>query len=78
MLLGGYLYSGDNAVEAVKALLKENQYAVIMIGAGVRKVDEHFLVFEKIVNVIHQLAPNSKIAFNTNPTDSDAAVQRWA
>jgi hypothetical protein len=49
-----------------------------MIGAGVRKDEEHFLLFERLINVIHECAPSSKIAFNTRPTDSDVAVRRWA
>ncbi|MFN8846514.1 MAG: hypothetical protein ACK5V3_02035 [Bdellovibrionales bacterium] len=73
-----YLYKSDSAVEDLSKLLKENTYDVIMIGAGVRKVDEHFLLFEKLINVIHELAPKSKIAFNTGPTDSDSAIKRWA
>jgi hypothetical protein len=52
--------------------------ASVLIGAGVRKDDDHFLVFEQLVNVVHERAPNSRIAFNTGPTDSGAAVQRWA
>lgn len=73
-----FLYSGKTAADDVKKLLSENKYDVIMIGAGVRKVDEHFLIFEKLVNVIHEFAPHSKIAFNTGPTDSDEAIKRWA
>ena len=49
-----------------------------MIGAGVRKNDEHFLLFERLVNVAHEHAPRARIAFNTGPTDSDAAILRWA
>jgi hypothetical protein len=35
------------------------------------------LLFEKIINLVHALAPNAKICFNSNPADSAAAVQRW-
>ncbi len=42
-----------------------------------RKDDDHFLTFEKLVNVVHEHAPTARIAFNTGPTDSDAAVERW-
>jgi hypothetical protein len=48
-----------------------------MIGAGVRKDEEHFLLFEKAINVIHWHAPDARICFNTGPTDSAAAVRRW-
>jgi hypothetical protein len=68
----------SSPLENVMSQLKENNYEVVLIGAGVRRDDDHFLTFEKLVNVVHEFAPNSKIAFNTGPTDSDAAVQRWA
>ena len=42
----------------------------------VRKDDDHFLVFEQLVNTVHEHAPQARMAFNTGPTDSDAAVQR--
>ena len=73
----GFIYDGDSATQELEATLKQTAYDVILIGAGVRKDDDHFLVFEKLVNVVHENAPNARIAFNTGPTDSDIAVQRW-
>lgn len=58
------------------ALTKET-YDVVLIGAGVRRDDDHLLVFEKLVNIIHEHAPRARIAFNTNPSDTAAAIQRW-
>jgi len=49
-----------------------------MFGAGVRKDDDYFRVFEKLVNVVHEPTPQARIAFNTGPTDSDLVIQRWA
>ena len=72
-----FIYSGESATEQLEATLKESAFDVVMIGAGVRKDDEHFLVFERLVNVVHEHAPGARIAFNTGPTDSDAAVRRW-
>ena len=57
--------------------LSGNRYDVVLIGAGVRKDDDHFLVFERLVNVIHEHAPQARIAFNTNPSDTAGAIQRW-
>ncbi|MFY0690366.1 MAG: hypothetical protein JXR14_00425 [Paracoccaceae bacterium] len=74
----GFIFSGETAIEQLEQSLKETAYDVVMIGAGVRKDDDHFLIFEKLVNVIHEHAPKARIAFNTGPTDSDAAIQRWA
>ncbi|MBO6602761.1 MAG: hypothetical protein JJ938_03865 [Roseicyclus sp.] len=73
----GFLYSGDTATDQLVQALKETAFDVVMIGAGVRKDDDHFLIFEKLVNVVHEHAPKARIAFNTGPTDSEAAIQRW-
>lgn len=74
----GFIYSGDTATDQLVETLKETAYNVVLIGAGVRKDDDHFLIFERLVNVVHEHAPNAHIAFNTGPMDSDVAIQRWA
>ncbi|MDJ0859164.1 MAG: hypothetical protein QNJ03_08790 [Dinoroseobacter sp.] len=73
-----FITDGETAAEKVADTLKKQSYDVVLIGAGVRKDDDHFLVFEQLVNTVHDHAPQARIAFNTGPTDSDAAVQRWA
>jgi hypothetical protein len=35
------------------------------------------LLFEKLINPVHARAPNAKICFNTTPSDTVEAVQRW-
>jgi hypothetical protein len=35
------------------------------------------LLFERIINLVHQRAPNSRIAFNTTPSDTAEAARRW-
>jgi len=57
--------------------LGNETYDVVLIGAGVRKDDDHFLTFGTLVNVIHEHAPRARIAFNTNPSDAADAIQRW-
>jgi hypothetical protein len=37
---------------------------------------ERLLLFEKIINLIHRLAPQASICFNTTPADTAEAVQR--
>ena len=74
----GFIFSGDTATDQLTETLKANTFDVVMIGAGVRKDDDHFLIFEKLVNIVHEHAPNTHIAFNTGPKDSDVAIQRWA
>ena len=74
----GFIFNGETATEQLAETLRANSYDVVLIGAGVCRDDDHFLVFEKLVNVVHEHAPKARIAFNTGPTDSDAAIQRWA
>ncbi|WP_279379210.1 hypothetical protein [Sphingosinicella ginsenosidimutans] len=38
---------------------------------------KNFLLFEKVVNIIHGRAPKASICFNTRPDDSTEAVERW-
>jgi alpha-galactosidase/6-phospho-beta-glucosidase family protein len=48
-----------------------------VIGAGLRVPPERLMLFEKILNHVHRLAPRASICFNTNPADTTEAVQRW-
>ena len=74
----GFLFSGDTATDQVKEALKAARYDVVLIGAGVRKDDDHFLLFEKLVNVVHEFAPQARIAFNTGPTDSESRESAYS
>ena len=68
---------GETAEVVVAAKLQKSQFECILIGAGVRALASNFLLFEKLINVVHVHAPNSKICFNTNPSDTLDALQRW-
>lgn len=68
---------GETAETVLRDALKARHYDCVMVGAGVRKVDTHFLLFEKIINIIHEHAPGARICFNTNPGDTAEAVKRW-
>jgi hypothetical protein len=50
---------------------------VIVIGAGLRTLPMLALQFERLVNVLRDLAPNAKLAFNSSPENSDEAALRW-
>ncbi|KAJ6782930.1 hypothetical protein PWT90_03082 [Aphanocladium album] len=67
---------GDLAGKAA-GMLKATAYDFVLIGAGVRKPPSNFLVFERLINIVHGSAPKAKICFNTGLTDSIDAVQRW-
>lgn len=68
---------GATAEAVVRGLLRSKQFDCIVVGAGVRTAPSHFLLFEKLINVLHAEAPRARICFNTNPGDTAAAVLRW-
>ena len=68
---------GATAEAHLGKALKSTAYDCVLIGAGVRTSQDHFVLFEKLLNVVHLQAPKARICFNTNPTDTAAAVQRW-
>jgi len=68
---------GQTAEGVVSQKLSESKYDCIVIGAGIRTLPAHFLLFEKLINTVHQHAPEAKICFNTKPSDTAEAVQRW-
>ena len=73
-----YVDDGKTAEAALTNALATGGYDCIVIGAGLRTVPPYFLLFEKLINITHRHAPAStKLSFNTNPTDTADAVQRW-
>ncbi|MBI3520209.1 MAG: hypothetical protein HY062_12755 [Bacteroidetes bacterium] len=67
---------GKTAIEVIIAHLQKKEFDGVMIGAGIRKMDSNFMLFENMINAIHEHAPKAKICFNTNPMDTLQAVQR--
>ena len=61
----------------IETALRAKSFACVVIGAGLREVPEHLLLFEKIINLVHRFAPHARIAFNTTPADTAEAVRRW-
>ncbi|MGA2583661.1 MAG: hypothetical protein ABSG31_10330 [Tepidisphaeraceae bacterium] len=68
---------GETAEAVVKSQLKENRYDCVLIGAGVRINPSNFLLFEKLVNIVHEYAPQAKLCFNQLPSDTAEAIKRW-
>jgi hypothetical protein len=68
---------GATAESVLADELKRRAFDCVLIGAGMRTVPQHFLLFEKLINVVHAHAPGAKICFNTNPGDTAQAVERW-
>jgi hypothetical protein len=46
---------------------------VLLIGL----VPPLILLFEKLVNLVHEKVPRAKLCFNTLPEDTAESVQRW-
>jgi hypothetical protein len=67
---------GDTAEAVIASHLRGRRFDCVMIGAGLR-APEQLLLFEKLINLVHTLAPDARICFNTTPADTAEAVRRW-
>ena len=56
--------------------LKGAGYDCVVIGGGLRLPPKSLALFETVVNIIHNAAPNAAIAFNTRPEDTAGAAAR--
>ena len=68
---------GETAEKVARETLAGKTYDAVMIGAGVRTPPPHMPLFEKLVNVVHECAPQAKICFNTKPEDTAEGFLRW-
>jgi len=68
---------GETAEAVVQKDLGQQSWDCVMIGAGVRNVPSNFLLFEKLVNVVHEHARQARICFNQLPADIGESVKRW-
>ncbi len=67
---------GETAEAVTSKHLRAQQFDCVLVGAGLRD-PEQLLLFEKLINVVHALAPRAKICFNSNLTDTAESIQRW-
>jgi hypothetical protein len=67
----------DDAEMKVRDCAAAGPFRVAMIGAGVRMAPEHTLLFERLVNVINDVAPGIAFCFNTSPETTIDALRRW-
>jgi hypothetical protein len=70
-------HTWESVEPQLSAKLAAKRYDAIMIGAGIRTIPEHFLLFERIINLVHTAAPGAKLCFNTSPDSTLAALRRW-
>jgi formylmethanofuran dehydrogenase subunit B len=68
---------GETAEQSIQSVLSGASFDCVVVGAGIRKPDSKLLLFEKVINLVHQLAPGASICFNTSPGDTVQAVRRW-
>jgi hypothetical protein len=68
---------GETAEAVLAEKVASKPWRVVVIGAGIRVPPPYFLLFEKLLNVVHAGAPGAKIAFNTSPGDTLEAARRW-
>lgn len=68
---------GSTAEAVVTQRLSAKSFDCVVIGAGIRTLPVHFLLFERLVNAVHRHAPAARLCFNTKPSDTAEAVQRW-
>ena len=64
---------GETAEAVVQSQLQQKRFDCVMIGAGVRTIPSNFILFEKLINVVHEHAPQARLCFNTLPSDTAAA-----
>jgi hypothetical protein len=69
--------TGEQAHRAVESVLRARTFDCVVIGNGLRSPPAQLLLFERVLNLVHELAPGSRIAFNTNPSDTAEAARRW-
>ena len=68
---------GETAEAVVTGALRDESFDCVVIGAGLREPKERLLLFEKVLNLVHALAPDAAFCFNSTPADTAEAVQRW-
>jgi hypothetical protein len=67
----------DDGIATLEKQLASATYDCVVIGGGLRLPPKGLLMFEKVVNSVHKVAPGSAIAFNTRPEDTAEAAERW-
>ncbi|WP_329044467.1 hypothetical protein OG738_24915 [Amycolatopsis sp. NBC_01488] len=67
----------ENPAQAVADALTADTYACVVIGAGIRTHEPLLGLFEQVVNLVRQHAPDAAIAFDSTPEDCVDAALRW-
>lgn len=70
------LDGGDDIETRVTVALRAQSWECVVVGGGIREGEEQLELFESIINLIRQHAPQSAIAFNHTPRDLAGAAAR--
>ena len=66
----------EAGLAGLRTALTDRTFDVVMVGNGVRGQAQYTELFERVVNIAHELAPRARFAFNTDPGSSLDAVRR--
>jgi hypothetical protein len=69
--------SPEAAEQQIRNQLQDTQFGLAMIGGGIRLMPENTELFERIVNVLHEVSPGIRLCFNTAPDNTVDALRRW-
>jgi len=69
--------SPDGAEQLIRDVCAHTSFGLAMVGGGIRLMPEHTLLFERIVNVLHEVSPGIRLCFNTAPDNTVDALRRW-
>lgn len=67
----------DAGIDMLAQRLVAAPYDCVLIGGGLRLPPKSLLLFERVLNAVHEAAPQARIAFNTKPQDTADAAARW-
>lgn len=67
----------DDPEQMVTAALRERPWKCVVVGVGLRKAEPMLELFEQVVNLSRQHAPDAAIAFNAAIPDFYEAAARW-
>ncbi|MFG3524136.1 hypothetical protein ACGF5S_28040 [Nocardia nova] len=70
--------SPDEAENDIRAVLATRSFDLVMVGGAVRAIPEHTLLFERVVNLLAEVAPGIRFCFNTSPETTLDALRRAA
>lgn len=67
----------DDPEQLITTALRESTWACVIVGVGLRKAEDQLVLFERIVNLVREHAPNAAIAFNATVPEFYQAAVRW-